>query len=139
VAAGLVVHHAPAEPDDLAHAQVFAQPPLDVAALTVRIAVGVEQALLGDERRALTVDVDGTALVNDRGAVAIETLGLEHLARDQIVLVPGKIQAATQAAPGVEVPIDTAHGAAAVHDTGWADIAHPGVIVGHFHDAHALG
>jgi len=52
VPVGLIVEHSVAEPDDVAHAQVVAQLPLDVAALEVRIAIGVQQAFLGDQRRA---------------------------------------------------------------------------------------
>ena len=49
VAVGLVVVHAAAEPDHPLDAEVVAQAALDLVAAQLRIAVGVEQALLGDE------------------------------------------------------------------------------------------
>src|SRR4029077_406562 len=139
VPVGLIVEYTLAEPDEVAHAQVVAQLPLDVAALEVRIAIGVQQAFLGDQRRALTVDVDGAAFVHQRGAVAIEPLDVQHLARHEIILVPRKIQSPGQAAPRVEAPVDAAYGAAPVHYAGGPDITHPGIIVRHLHHAHALG
>src|SRR5207245_4031354 len=72
VSAGLVVEYAPAQPDDVTHAEVLAQQPLDVGALEARIAVGVEEALLGDERRAFPVDVHGAAFVHHWRAIALE-------------------------------------------------------------------
>src|SRR5215475_11994045 len=103
--------------------------PLDVGALQTWIAVRVEQTFLGDERGALAVDVDGAAFVHQRCAITIETFALEHLARDEIVLVPGEVQSATQAAPGIETPVDAAHLTSAADDAGRADIAHPCIIV----------
>src|SRR4029077_14304649 len=131
VPVGLIVEHSLAEPDDVAHAQIVAQLPLHVAALQVRIAIGVEQAFLGDQRRAPAVDVDGAAFVHQRSAVAVEPLDVQYLARHELVLVPGKIQSPGKAPPGVEAPVDAAYRAAPIHHAGGPDITHPGIIVRH--------
>src|SRR5439155_20503241 len=83
VPAGLIVEHSLAEPDDLAHTQVVAQAALDALAPEPRIAIGAQQTFLGDERRTLTVDVDRAAFVHQRGAVAVEPLDLQRLARHE--------------------------------------------------------
>ena len=58
VTVGLIVHHAFAEPDDLPDAEVGPQQLFDVTALEAGVAVGIEQAFLGHQSRALAVDVD---------------------------------------------------------------------------------
>src|SRR5215469_2399944 len=138
VTVGFVVEHALAEPDDLLHAEVVAQYAVDLGPIQARVAVRVEQAFFSDQRRALAVHVNGAALVDDGGAIARTALDLQYLGRHQLVLVPGKVQPAVQASPGVEVPVDPAHGAAAVDDAARADVAHPAVIVHELHDTHAF-
>ena len=63
VAAGFVVDDALAEPDHVAHAEVG---PAGVRSICGRseigIAIGVEQALFGDQRRTLAIDVDRARL-----------------------------------------------------------------------------
>ena len=76
-----------------------AQRRLDLRAAHAGIAVLVEQALFGDERRARAVHVDGAAFVDQRGGVAIATFDLEHLARDELVLIPGRVEAAVDRRP----------------------------------------
>src|SRR5207248_8897671 len=68
VPASLVVEHSSAEPDDVAHPEVVAHATLDVLARQPRIAIGVQQAFLGDQRRTLTVDVHGATFVHQRRA-----------------------------------------------------------------------
>src|SRR4029077_17765626 len=102
------------------------------------VAIAVEQALLGHERGALPIDVYRASFVDERRAIAREALDLEHLAGYQVVLIPGKIQAAAQPSPGVEAPVDTAHLTAPIEDTGRSDIAHPGIVVRHLHEPYAL-
>jgi hypothetical protein len=47
------------------------------------------------------------AFEHERSSVAIVAHDFEHLLRDTIVLVPGKIESAAQAAPGIEAPVGT--------------------------------
>ena len=94
--------------------------------------------MLGDERRACAVRVDCAAFVDHGCAITITPFDLQHLARDEIVLVPREVQTALQAAPGVELPVDTADRAARVDYEGRPDIAHPAVVVRHLDDADML-
>ena len=131
MSAGLIVEYAAAEPNDMAHIQVFAQRTLDLAPLQLRIAVGIEQALLGNERRALSVDVHGTAL----SVVTIDRLPFprpddpllqarrERLGREAFALIDVP-RAATLLAQGAGRLIRSANdrGVVAVLDSRYADI-----------------
>ena len=57
---------------------VHLRDPLDLRAVERRVAVRVEQALLGDEQRALAVGVDRSALEHERRAVPSDALDLAH-------------------------------------------------------------
>ena len=131
----LVVDDAFAQPDDAGDAQVFVQQDLHLTRVELRIAVRVQQALLGGEQRALAVDVNRTAFQHERRAIAVAAFDLQHLARDQVVLVPRKVEAVAQSAPGVEQPVDAAHGALVVHDERRTDVPHPRIVARHLHDA----
>src|SRR6185437_14630990 len=78
------------------------------------------------------------ALVDHGCAIAVARFDLQHLARDEIVLVPREVQTALQATPGVELPVDTSNGAARVDYECRPDIAHPTIVVRHLDDADLL-
>ncbi len=92
VAVGFVVEDTLAEPDDASHAEEGAQLRLDLRAAQVRVSIGVEQALFGDQGGARAIDVNGAAFVDDACQVAVATFELEHFAGDQFVLVPGGVE-----------------------------------------------
>jgi hypothetical protein len=52
--------------------------------------------------------VDRAAFVDERRAITGAAFDLEHLLRDLVVLVPGEVETARKAAPGIEAPIDAA-------------------------------
>lgn len=136
VAVGLVVVEAVRQPDDALHRKVVAQGPLDLRLAQVRVAVVVEQAFLGGDQRAFAVDVDRAALEDEVvGAVAGAPFDLEDLACHLVVALPGEVQAAFEAAPGVEAPVDAAYIALVVDDEGRAGVADPGIVAADFHDA----
>ena len=136
VAVGLVVVEAVRQPDDALHRKVVAQGPLDLRLAQVRVAVVVEQAFLGGDQRAFAVDVDRAALEDEVvGAVAGAPFDLEDLACHLVIALPGEVQAAFEAAPGVEAPVDAAYIALVVDDEGRAGVADPGIVAADFHDA----
>src|SRR3954471_6443925 len=104
---GLVVEYTLAQPDDRADAQVTAQLLFNLLPAQGGIAIGVEQTLFGNQHGAFAVHVDGTAFVDDARPVAIPVFDLQDFAGHQLILIPREIQAAIQAAPGIEVPVDT--------------------------------
>ena len=128
VAVGLVVEDPLAQPQHGRRTGVGTEQGLDLPATEMGVAVGIEQALLGDEQRALAIGVDRPTLADHRRAVPIEPLDLEDLARDGIVLIPGVVEPAPMPTPGVEHPVDAADLATIAHDAGRADITHPGVV-----------
>ena len=99
VAVGLVLEDAVAEPDHLLGAEVVVERRLDRGAVELRVAVRVQQALLGGQHRALAVDVDRAALEHERGAVAAVAFDLEHLRGDPVVAVPGRVEPAVERRP----------------------------------------
>src|SRR5688572_2779818 len=139
MAIGLVVDHALAQPDDLPHAEVITQMLLDVRTAHVRISVAVQQALLGDQRRALAIHVDGAAFIDERRAISVTGFDLQHLASHGVVQVPREIQPAVEPAPGIEAPVHTAFHAFLVDHERGADVAHPGVVVGNLDHAPGFG
>src|SRR5690606_27248270 len=115
VAVGLVVEQAIRQPDHFVHAQVLGEYLLDLLAGEVRVAVLVEQAFPGGDQGAFAIDVDRAAFQHEAfGAVARAALDLEDLAGHLIVALPGPVQAAVEAAPGVEGPVHAANRAAGV-------------------------
>ena len=82
-------------------------------------------------QRALAVDVDRAALEDERRAVAVGALRSRRPWRQRGRPVPGEVQPAVEAAPGVEAPIDPAPPAPAVDDERRADVADPGVVGRH--------
>ena len=65
VPVGVVADDAAAEPEDVGRAEVIAEVLLDVGLGKLRVAIWVEQALLGGEQRAAAVDVDRAAFQDD--------------------------------------------------------------------------
>ena len=82
--------------------------------------------------------MDAAAFQHERRFVTRQALDLQNLPSDQLVLVPGEIGTASQAAPSVELPIDTTNFAVPAPHEGWAAIAHPGVIRAHLDEAHGV-
>ncbi len=136
VAVRLIVDDTLAKPDDPIDAEIRAQPALDLTLIQRWIPIAVEQTLLRNECRAGPVRVNGSPLVDHRGAIAIVPLDLQHLARHQVILVPWEIQPALQATPGVEWPVDASNRAARVDDERRADVAHPAVVMRHLDHSH---
>ncbi len=132
---GLIVQYTPAQPDHPLDAQIGAQLRLDRGFIERRIAVAIEQTLLRHQSRARTVGMNRAALIHERRSVALATFDFQHLAGDQIVLVPGEIQSALQSPPSVEPPVHASHRATRVDDESRADVSHPAVVVRHLDDA----
>ncbi len=91
---GLIVENALAEPDDPRHVQIVAQIVFHPLATQQGVAIDVQQTLFGDESGPFAIDVDRASLIHDGRAIAVPSLDLEHFTRDQVILVPGEIQAA---------------------------------------------
>ena len=125
------------EPNHGAHAEIAAQHLLDVGARQVGIAIRIEQALLGGQAGSLTVDVNGAALEHERRAIAIRSLRSPALSARPHRRDPREIQTAGEPAPGIEGPIDAAPPPRGVDHEGRSAVAHPGIVAGHFDDAHA--
>ena len=62
MAIGMVMREAVAQPQHAPDAEIAGEPRLDVGAGEVRIAVGIEQALLGGDGEAGAVDIERAAL-----------------------------------------------------------------------------
>ncbi|MNP29382.1 hypothetical protein D3C76_1224040 [compost metagenome] len=67
------------------------------------------------------------------GVVTVTTFDFQHLAGQLLVAVPRCVQAAIEAAPGIEAPVDATHVTAVIDDEGRAGVAHPGIVVADFH------
>lgn len=132
----LVVQHAFAQPDDGFDVQVTLELRLDLRATETRVAIGIEQAFLGRDHRALPVHVDRAAFEDEWRPVTLAAFDLGDFLRYRIVTVPGKIEAALQAAPRVELPVDAADAAAIVDDERRPDVTHPRIVAREFHHAH---
>ena len=136
MAVGFIVEQAVRQPDHGVDGQVRGENRLDVLAPQMRVAVLVQQALFGGDQRAFAVDVDRAAFQHEAfGAVTVAVFDFEDLAGHLVVAVPRPVQAAVEAAPGVEGPVHAAHFTAGVGDEGRAGIAHPGVVGADFHQA----
>src|SRR5690606_13518078 len=95
---------------------------------------GIEQAFLGGDQGALAVHMNRPALQYEAvGTITRAALQAENLVGHLIVPVPRPVQAAIEAAPGIEHPVDTAHPALAIGNEGRAGITHPGIIAADFH------
>ncbi len=92
-----------AEPDDLGHAERVAENPLDVRAVELRIAVRVQQALLGREQRARAVHLDRPAFEHDAGLR--EARHVER-SRHHPANLPVEVERRILAAPRVVVEIE---------------------------------
>src|SRR5690606_2803081 len=138
VPARFVVHHASAQPNHLGDTKIFAKQVFNLCAIQVWIAVWIEQAFFGGKQRAFAVDVNCTTLQHERRTVAVAALDLEHFARHQIVLIPGKIQPSVQPSPCIEDPVDATDLAGIVHHERRSDIAHPRIVARQLHDANRI-
>jgi hypothetical protein len=85
MAVGMVVEQPFAEPEQPLDAEVPAQPLLDLLAGQARVAVGIEQALLGADGEAGAVDVDRAALEDPVEAQRIEIGRLRQPKADRVV------------------------------------------------------
>ena len=87
-------------------AEMVTQVALDVGSRQRRVAIRVEQALLGGEHRAFAVDVDRSTFEHERRPVADVAGVLEHSRGDRVVLGPRVVEPT----PGVEHPVHPAAG-----------------------------
>src|SRR5690606_8091796 len=125
MAVRLILIDTAAEPDEFFDGEIVRKHRLDLLSREAGIAVRIEKAFLGGEECALAICMDGAAFEHDGRAVAVHALDLRDLGGDEIVLVPGEIEAAIEPAPGIEYPVDGTHATLPVHDEGGAAIAHP--------------
>ena len=133
MAVGLVHEHPFAQPHHGLHTEPCTQLGLVVLAGHTWVAIGVQQALFGNQQGALPVHVNSPAFQNEIRPVAIDAFDFADLLRHRGVEVPREVQPAVQPAPGVELPVDAPPTALVVHHDGGPDIAHPGVVAGDFH------
>ena len=83
--------------------------------------------------------MQGAAFHDERRLVAVDAHELGDLARHELILVPGEVEAVVHPAPGVELPVDESHTALVIdHERGPA-VAHPGIVAGQLDDAHGVG
>src|SRR5580692_5473453 len=80
--------------------------------------------------------MNGAALKHERRPVAVRTLDFQYLLRHLVVAVPGKVQTAVKAAPGIESPIHAASAALGVDDESRSAIPYPGIVAADFDQAH---
>ncbi len=119
-------------------AERVAQQRLDVGARQRRVAVRVQQALLGRQQRAFAVDLDRAALEHDaRLGVARHAERFGHLPAD----LPIEIERRVLAAPGVVVEVDREPRCIErrSRDEDRAVIARPGVVGREAVEPQALG
>ena len=137
MAVGFVELAAARQPDHLLGTKVIRQPTGHLVLAQVGVAIAVEQALFGGQQGALAIALDTAHFGDERRAITIETLDLENLLRDLIVLVPGVVKPAIEPAIGVELEVYAAYfGRLVMHQKGRAAVAEPGVVAGHFHHPH---
>ena len=109
----VVLRDAVAQPDDVVDAEPAAQLALDLRAVELRVAVGVEQASLRRDEQPVAVDRDRSALEHELGRVGArqpEVLGDEPT--DPRVVVVGRERLAPRVEPevdGAAVAIRLAH------------------------------
>ncbi|MNE05358.1 hypothetical protein D3C80_979180 [compost metagenome] len=132
VAVGFIHIDAFIQPDKALHPQIVAKQRFDLLLAQVRVAVLVEQALGGGHAGAFTIDMDGAPFQNERRVVAIHAVLLQHPGCHFLILIPGVVETALVAAPGVEAPIHATALAGGVGDHGRACVAGPAIIAGHF-------
>jgi len=115
---------APRQPDDHVHAERAAQLRLDLLAAHPRVAVRVQQALLGRDQRALAVDQERAALKDERGGERAHP----EVRGDPVGQVGVVVVRVPAAAPGVEPEVDHRDLPGVVADEDRAAVAHPGVV-----------
>ncbi|MCY1210372.1 hypothetical protein D9M72_220580 [compost metagenome] len=123
VAVGDVAARDAGQPDDLAQAQQALE--LGLAGLLAQagVAVGIEHAALGDDRRARAVDLDAAAFEHEPRAQALHLGGVGHVLGHF-----GVARMRLLVAPAVEVEIDAGPFARAVAHEHGAGVAHPQVV-----------
>ena len=127
-----ILHQATAEPDDLGRSQVALEGPLDVLPRQLRVAVGVEQALLGGDQPPSTIHADRAALEDERG--------LDHLGGE-----PGRqggagghvtVPPLERPAPGVEPEVHPEPPVGTTGDEQRPVVTDPRVVEGYLDDLH---
>ncbi|MNJ63633.1 hypothetical protein D3C77_595490 [compost metagenome] len=74
--------------------------------------------------------MDRTALKHEAfGVITLAALHFQDLGGQLLVAVPRCVQAAVEAAPGIEAPVHATHFTLVVDDEGRAGVTHPGVVV----------
>jgi hypothetical protein len=136
VPVGLVEVDSARDPQDLLHAEVLGEVPLDLLPGEVGVPVRVQQALRRRQRGALAVDIERAALHHQRRLVAVDSLQLRDLLAEEVVVAPREEQSAAQAAPRVESPVHGAKTPGAVDDERRPAVTHPGIVRRGLDDAH---
>src|SRR5262245_1361239 len=123
---GVVADYTVAQPQDVRGPEVVFQILLDLFAVEMRVAVGIEQAGLGRDERAAPVDIQRTAFHYDAGLKEDFVHLLGDARGNYVVQVVRRIFIA----PGVVAPIDDrafAPAAAVAHDVNRTVVSRPGV------------
>ena len=114
------------QPDDFAQAQIGLQLGFDLRPAHARIAVAVDPAALGHDRRAVAINFNATALT---GQLTADVGGVGLVA--QFISHQGVVSMGLLVAPTVEVEVHQAATALIVHHKAAAKVAHPDVIQRH--------
>ena len=124
------------DPQYLFAAEIVEQHFFDLFFRFVRVAPRGEQAHLRRQHRSFAVNMDRAALEHEIfRAVAVHARDLADLARDLVVLVPGKVKPVHKPAPGVERPVHRAKAAPVVHKESRPAVAHPRIVALKLHHA----
>ena len=125
VPVGIVADDPVAEPNHIPRPGVVEQVPLHVLTAELRIAILIEQALLGRQHAAESVEVDRAPFEDDPRLEAAKLQALIDSLRHDVVVIERRILAA----PGVVAPIDQHRLAPLRADEKHRPmIAHPGVV-----------
>ena len=127
VPVGVVSRDAVAQPEDVRHAVVVPQVPLDLLLRQLGVPVRIEEAALARQQRPGAVHLDRAPLHHDARMEHLDPELRAHLRGDHVIEVEGRVLPA----PGIVAPVDDRlfdlAGDGALHEAG-AVIAAPGVV-----------
>lgn len=129
---GAIASGDPREPDHLADPEQSIQLLLDVLCAPPGVAIVVQDATAGDDRRALAVHLQRPAFEDEFGAQSAHLRTLQHLTRDQGVRIVLLLSS-----PSIEIEVH-ADELRTAHDKYRSGVAHPQIVDVHLDDADAL-
>ena len=127
VTVGVVTVDAALEPDDLMDVESVLQAHFDVRPTQVRIAIGVQQALLCGQQRARPVHIHRTAFQHHAGDESRRLEGGGHCLPGRGVLIARQVFSS----PGIETEIQRHQPPLVVDHEYRTVVANPGVVGGH--------